>query len=106
MSKLNLKFTSKAIGEFEKKHGDKPILLILAEANTTIETLVDFVKCGRVGVDDDMAYEIIDEALAQEDTDTTDLMEEIVATIEKNGFFSQKKLMKALEAQNKANQTV
>lgn len=96
MGKLNLKFTSRNIGKLEEKHGNKPILRILLESDITIDTLVEFVQYGKAGVDKETAYDIIDEALAQ-GVDTSDLMDEIIETLEKNGFFSKAKVMKAVE---------
>lgn len=99
MRLLNLKFTSKAVAEFEEKKGSTPLLSILLDATITVKTLAEFVMLGRVGCDEDTAYSIIDEALANEGVDTSDLMEEIIDTFEKNGFFSKAKVKKAIEEQ-------
>lgn len=99
MSLLNLKFTSEAVEVLEQKHDDKPILVILMESTSTIKTIVEFVQCGRGWIEKADAYKIIDDALAKGDIDTSDLLEEIVETFEKNGFFSKKKVEKAIQAQ-------
>lgn len=85
---MEFRFRAKDIAKFERTH-KKSILDVIDEMDTSIDTLVSFIRLG-YGVDEDKAYDILDNELEKEGMDTFEVLKDIFRSLQRWGFFPKK----------------